>query len=178
MEISHREIIMNAVLYLITFFAFAIVSTTFVVVGKRRYRKIEKDVYVLRETLFTAVLGAGLWGEAVVLLYWSFVDGSRLLTSRNAVVNTVIFLIVSLLLGSFLMLYSLVKCYVFTQTGIYAFDILGRKRQILFQDITKITALTGKRLSIETRSVKIILGGERRLMNETVKYLKKKCLRG
>jgi hypothetical protein len=178
MENFHREIIMKAVLYLIAFFAFAIVSATFVVVGKRRYRKMAKDVYVLRETLFTVVLGAALWSEAVVLLYWSFADGSRLFTSRNAVVNTVIFLLVSLLLGSFLMLYSLVKCYVFTQTGINAFDILGRKRQILFQDITKITALTGKRLSIETRSVKIILGGERRQMNETVKYLKKNCLRG
>jgi magnesium-transporting ATPase (P-type) len=178
MENFHREIIMKAVLYLIAFFAFAIVSATFVVVGKRRYRKMAKDVYVLRETLFTVILGAALWSEAAVLLYWSFADGSRLFTSRNAVVNTVIFLLVSLLLGSFLMLYSLVKCYVFTQTGINAFDILGRKRQILFQDITKITALTGKRLSIETRSVKIILGGERRQMNETVKYLKKNCLRG
>lgn len=168
---------MNAVLYLIAFVAFAIVSATFEVVGKRRYRKITKDVLVLRETLFTAVLGAALWGEAMVLLYWSFADGSRLFTSRNAVVNTVIFLLVSLLLGSFLMLYSLVKCYVLTLTGISAFDIFGRKIQILYQDITKITALTGKRWSVETSSVKIILGGERRQMNETVKYLKKNCLK-
>lgn len=152
-------------------FVLAVIATLYLCIVKRTDKK-EDEILRIKEIAGTAFLGALLWLESGFLLYTAIATPERLLTNRNAVINTSIFLLLGIFLGSFMILYGTVKCIVVNSERITEIDVFGRSHSVKWEEISEAKRTSGKRiLFISSDGSKVSVGGRR----EDVKAFLKVC---
>lgn len=152
-------------------FALTALATLYLCIVKRTDKK-EDELLRIKEITETTLLGGFLWLESIFLLYTAIVSPEKLLTNRNAVINTSIFLLLGIFLGSFMILYGTVKCVVVNSKCITEIDVFGKEHSVKWEEIAEAKRTSGKRILLISRNgSKISVGGRR----EDVKAFIKMC---
>lgn len=136
----------------------------------RRPKKAEGAKFTIQEIPMTAGLGLFLWLEAGVILYYWYTVPERLVLSRNSQINVCIFLLLSALLGSGLLLYYFVKRIIVSESGVTYVDLFGRTEFLQWEKITSVKQSSGKRMVLEGGETKFTVGGNRKGVIQFVKY--------
>lgn len=152
----------------------ALVLITGFLLLTRRHKARPGELLTFRETPLTGLLGLALWTEAGILLYYAIARPERLLTSRNAEINTVIFLAASLLLGAVMVLYSTVKCTVVRDEGLTVYNLLGRAETLAWDEIDEVQRTAGKRIILKAGRKKVTVGGDREKFKTFVRIASEK----
>lgn len=142
-------------------FALVALATIYLCIT-RKVKKKEDELLRIKEITETTILGGFLWLESIFLLYVAIVNPEKLLTNRNAVINTSIFLVLGVFLGSYMILYGIVKCVVVDSGCITEVDVFGRECSVKWEDITEAKRTSGKRIQLISRNgSKVSVGGRR-----------------
>jgi hypothetical protein len=142
-------------------FALTAIATLYLCIVKRTGKK-EDELLRIKEITETTLLGGFLWLESMFLLYIAIVTPEKLLISRNAVINTSIFLLLGIFLGSFMILYGIVKCVVVNSECITEIDVFGREQSVKWEEIAEVKRTSGKRMLLISRNgSKVSVGGRR-----------------
>ena len=126
----------------------------------------------VKETVFSAMLGAFMWLEVIVLCYLMYSqDFSSYTTAFKG--NIIVFLAASILLGVFTFLYYFVKgVYVFDDKLVYV-SIIGKKTEVPWSQISEIKITQTQRVKLfygEDNSMSITIGGEKSCFREFLRY--------
>jgi len=152
--------------YIVLFFAVA--AATLVFSALKRTGARPREIFRIRETMMTVVLGVALWAESGALLYILLTMPERL-GGGSAVLNGWLFAVASLLLGCFAVLFGSVKVVVACTDGFYAVTFYGSCTHILWEDVTDVQNVR-KRLRFVTGSGRsATVGGSRQQMAQFVK---------
>lgn len=142
-------------------FALTVIATLYLCIVKRTDKK-EDELLRIKEITETTLLGVFLWIENGFLLYTAIINPERLLTNRNAVINTSIFLLLGMFMGSYMILYGIVKCVVVKSEGITEIDVFGRAHSVKWEEISEAKRISGKRIMFISRNgSKVSVGGRR-----------------
>lgn len=150
-------------------YAVVLLATVGIIV-LRRPKNSPDAKFTIREIPMTAVLGLFLWLEAGVILYYWYTVPERLVRSRNSQINVCIFLSLSALLGSGLLLYYFVKRVIVSENGVTYVDLFGRSEFMQWEKITSVKQSSGKRMVLEGGGMKFTVGGNRKGVIRFVKY--------
>ena len=159
-------------IFISVIFAAVIAATAAPIITRREKRELPGERVRVREIGITALLGAMLWLEAAVILYYGYTQPQSLITSSRALVNMVIFLVLSIFLGAFMQLYYFVKCTIATDTEVLGVTAFGQRTALKWAEIDSLKLTTGKRLTMLDRSGtrKITAGGEKMEYRRFVKF--------
>lgn len=129
----------------------------------------------LKENILTGLLGLALWLEGGIIVYYAITRSKYLFTNDNAKINTLIFIALSLLLGSAMVLYATVKKVYIQNEKVVYIDLFGRVSEMNYDDIKKVYKSTGKRLAVENKAGdKIVVGGQRKQLKKALKTIHSK----
>lgn len=125
----------------------------------------------LREPLVTLWMGGFLWLETAVLIGTGFAF-PRIFGAPSATeLNFALFLLLSIALGAYLMLYGSVKRLDLSESGVLYVDPLGRRRSLCWDDVEKVETVIGKRFSLLSRQGRIPVGGNRQDMRDCLLFI-------
>lgn len=142
-------------------FSLIVIATLYLCIAKRTVKK-EGELFRIKEITETTILGALLWLEGAFMLYTAIATPEKLLTNRNAVINTSIFVLLGMFMGSYMILYGMVKCVVINSEGITEIDVLGRAHSVKWDEISDAKRTSGKRIMFISRNgSKASVGGRR-----------------
>ena len=142
-------------------FAFTIIGTLYMIIS-RRQKTLENELFRIKETYMTALLGLGLWAEAGAILYIMCTVPEKLAMTQTSTINTYIFLGASIILGAILNLYYFLKNIIIGETYITYVSILGSTTTFNWNEINKVKLSQGKRLTlISKNSNKFTVGGDK-----------------
>lgn len=150
-------------LILIGSFFLIIILATLALIAFRGVRTQQSgERFRIREISLTALLGAMLWLEAAFILYYGLTVPERIITSARAEINVYIFLFLSIIGGSFMLLYYFVKCCIVTDDGIIGISPFGKKTVLKWKEVASLQLGVGKRLTLISKEAtkKITVGGE------------------
>ncbi|MEM1485776.1 hypothetical protein V6615_13035 [Oscillospiraceae bacterium PP1C4] len=149
------------ILFFFILFGAAVIVTA-ATISLKRCKPLEDELFRIREIPMTAVLGIALWAEAAGILYVLSTVPERLLTNQNASVNSYVFLTVSIILGSGMLLYRTVKIIIVCQNVVVYVSLLGKKTVLRWDEVSNLKLSHSKRLTmISEDGKKITVGGEK-----------------
>ncbi len=149
-------------------YAFLVVATFFIAFTRRSAPEAGEELRI-REHWMTILLGAALWAEAGVLLFYAVTQPEAVFHSQNTVINTCIFLALSAVLGSGMILYGTVKCILVTKEHIVSVNLLGQRTTIAWNQISAVQQTAGKRMTLQDKNgEKISVGGNRAIFRSFV----------
>jgi hypothetical protein len=124
----------------------------------------------LKEPAVTLWMGGFLWLETAALIGVGFALPGVFDASPETELNSSLFLLLSIGLGSFLMLYGSIKRIDLSETGLHYVDPLGRGRSLSWEDVEKVEAVIGKRFVLHGRRGRIPVGGNRTVLRDCVVF--------
>jgi hypothetical protein len=141
-------------------YAAAIISTGILLLTKRCGPKPE-ELFRIHETPLTAALGAALWAEAGIVLYFLFTHPERLAPSAQSKLNAYIFLFASAVLGCGMILYSFVKVILVFDDRVTYISIFGSDSTLKWNEIDEVKATQSKRLTLYQKDgIHFTVGGK------------------
>lgn len=158
---------------IVVLFAGIAAATGFMIWKGRVRGALPRETLRVKEISVTALLGAMLWLEAGTILYYGFTEPEHLITSGRAWINMLIFLTLSILAGSFMLLYYFVKCIILTEDGVTGVSWSGKRTVLSWAEIDGLSLGQGKRLTLSSSKTgeRIVVGGEKGEYKEAVKVI-------
>lgn len=142
-------------------FALTVIATLYLCIAKRTDKKVD-ELLRIKEITETTILGVFLWLESAFMLYTAIVTPEKLLTNRNALINTSIFILLGIFMGSYMILYGIVKCVVVDSECITEIDVFGRAQSVKWNEIAEAKRTSGKRILLISRTgSRVSVGGRR-----------------
>lgn len=124
----------------------------------------------LKEPVITLWMGVFLWLETAVLIGIGFATPRTFASSSDAELNVGLFLLLSIALGAYLMLYGSVKRLDLSEAGLLYVDPIGRRRSLRWDDVDKVEAVVGKRFFLHGPNGRIPVGGNRKDMRDCLVF--------
>ncbi|PKU24668.1 PH domain-containing protein [Telmatospirillum siberiense] len=124
----------------------------------------------LKEPVITLWMGGFLWLETAVLIGIGFAFPLMFGGRSDAELNVALFLLLSIVLGAYLMLYGSVKRLDLSETGLLYVDPIGRRRSLRWDDVDGVEAVAGKRFFLLSRHGRIPVGGNRKDMRDCLLF--------
>lgn len=161
---------------LMVLYVIVVIATLAVIIAKRVKTKQAGELFRLKEINMTAVLGFLLWIEAGTILGCALWQPESIITSNTAKWNLYIFLLLSILLGSFMLLYYFVKCDIILENGVIGVSVTGKQTTLDWKEVWDVSLFNGKRLVMQDKgsTKKIVVGGEKKVYKEFVQLALKK----
>jgi hypothetical protein len=139
----------------------AVVILTLILTALWRVKPQEQELFRIKETPLTAVFGFLLWAECGIIMYYNLTSPEHLGTGQNVQINAWIFIAVSALLGSGVILYYFVKTIIVKEDGFIYVSILGKSTEMKWNDVHEVSRIHTKRIILKTRGgIKITIGGD------------------
>lgn len=155
---------MKVILTLI--FIVSVIFTAIIIIRNRG--QVDGVVSILKETSITSLFGVLLWIEAILIIYIVWMYPDAWLNSRNAYINTFIFVTLGSVLGGFSFLFSIVKKSVATKSTLISISPFGKRTSIKWRDIKKIEKPSKNRLKFITNNQSIVVYGPKNNYNQFV----------
>lgn len=152
----------------------AAVLATLAVAVVKRVGPEQGELFRIRETPMTAVLGFALWAEAFVVLYFLLTQPERLAPSGQSRLNSYIFLAASAVLGGAMILYCFVKKILVFDDRVTYVSLLGQRKTIRWDEITEVKATQSKRLTLLKDGAQFTVGGRAGAYHRFLKLAAKK----
>lgn len=129
----------------------------------RRHARAEvpPGTLVLREPPLTLAMGGVLWLEAAVMATLGHLYPHLLLGTASSALNYGIFVLLSIGLGGWLMLYGRVKRVEANEAGLRLVDPFGQSREVAWEAIDRMDAVVGRRLMLSAGTHRYPVGGNR-----------------
>lgn len=143
-----------------------LVAVGVVVTLLRRHTRADAvpGTLIIREPPVTVAMGGVLWLEAATLIAMSHLYPRLLLGSESSALNYGIFVLLSIGLGGWLVLYGRVKRVEASADGVRLVAPFGQRREVAWSAIDRIDAVVGKRLMLFAGTSRYPVGGNRREM--------------
>lgn len=147
-------------IFLTLLYVSSIASTIYIMFTKN-YKK-EDAISTLKETPMTYLFGILLWVEAALILYvvWMFPD--QWLNSKNAYINTFVFISAGSLLGGYSFLFCTIKKTIATEHKLISVSFIGEVSEIRWKDLQNIEKLGKAKLKLSTKKESITISGPKK----------------